>query len=71
VDRPDALPEMIRLAETLSKDFPYARIDLFFCRGRVYFGEITFFHGGGFERMDPPEWDRKLGDRLALPSAAK
>jgi len=70
VDRPDALPEMIRLAETLSKDFPYARIDLFFCRGRVYFGEITFFHGGGFERMDPPEWDRKLGDRLALPSAA-
>ena len=71
VERPGALPEMIRLAETLSKDFPYARIDLFHCRGRVYFGEITFFHGGGFERFDPPEWDRKLGERLALPPAAE
>jgi len=71
VERPGALPEMIRLAETLSKDFPYARIDLFYCRGRVYFGEITFFHGGGFERFDPPEWDRKLGERLALPPAAE
>jgi hypothetical protein len=45
---------MIRMAEALSADFPYARIDLFDCRGTVYFGEITFYHGGAFERFDPP-----------------
>ena len=67
VERPAALPEMIRVAETLAADFPYARIDLFYCGGRVYFGEITFYHGGAFERFDPPETDRLLGAKLALP----
>ncbi len=67
VERPAALAEMVRVAETLAADFPYARIDLFDCRGRVYFGEITFYHGGGVERFDPPEFDRVFGDKLALP----
>lgn len=67
VERPAALPEMVRVAETLSADFPYARIDLFYCGGKVYFGEITFYHGGAFERFDPPEFDRFFGDKLALP----
>ena len=67
VERPAALAEMVRVAETLAADFPYARIDLFYCRGQVYFGEITFYHGGAFERFDPPEFDRIFGDKLALP----
>ena len=67
VERPAALAEMVRVAETLAADFPYARIDLFYCRGKVYFGEITFYHGGAFERFDPPEFDRFFGDKLALP----
>ena len=67
VARPAALAEMVRVAETLAADFPYARIDLFDCRGKVYFGEITFYHGGAFERFDPPEFDRFFGDKLALP----
>ena len=67
VERPAALAEMVRVAETLAADFPYARIDLFYCKGQVYFGEITFYHGGAFERFDPPEFDRFFGDKLALP----
>lgn len=67
VPRPDALPEMVRIAETLSADFPYARIDLFDCRGTIYFGEITFYHGGAFERFDPADYDRVFGDQLVLP----
>ncbi len=65
VPRPERLPEMIRLAQTLAEGFPYARIDLFDCRGKVFFGEITFYHGGGFERFDPPEFDLRLGERLS------
>ena len=67
VERPAALAEMVRVAEMLAVDFPYARIDLFDCRGKVYFGEITFYHGGAFERFDPSEFDRFFGDNLALP----
>ena len=67
VERPAGLAEMVQVAESLAVDFPYARIDLFACRGKVYFGEITFYHGGGFERFAPPEYDRKLGARLVLP----
>lgn len=67
VPRPAALPEMIRVAECLSADFSYARIDLFYCRGRVYFGEITFYHGGALERFSPPEYDRLFGEKLVLP----
>ena len=67
VARPAALAEMVRVAETLAADSPYARIDLFYCDGKVYFGEITFYHGGAFELFDPPEFDRFFGDKLALP----
>ena len=67
VPRPEALPEMIRVAETLAADFPYARIDLFYCGRKIYFGEITFYHGGAFERFEPPEFDRRFGDQLVLP----
>lgn len=67
VERPAALAEMVRVAEALAAGFPYARIDLFYCRGQVYFGEITFYHGGGFERFEPPEYDRVLGEKLDLP----
>lgn len=67
VARPAALAEMIRVAATLSADFPYARIDLFYCGGKVYFGEITFYHGGAFERFAPAEYDRFFGDQLVLP----
>ncbi len=70
VPRPEALPEMIRVAETLSADFPYARIDLFHCGGKIYFGEITFYHGGAFERFDPPEFDRVFGEKLVHPTSS-
>ncbi len=67
VPRPDRLPEMIQVAETLAADFPYVRIDLFCCPNQVYFGEITLYHGGGFERFAPAEYDRHFGDLLHLP----
>ncbi len=68
VPQPDGLEEMIRIAEVLAADFPYVRIDLFYCQSQVYFGEITFYHGGAFERFDPPEFDLRFGEMLNLPS---
>lgn len=64
--RPDSLGEMLRIAQTLSKDFDFARVDLYDHKGRVYFGEITHYPGAGTNRFEPMEFDRALGDLWRL-----
>lgn len=39
--------ELVEVAESLSEDFSYVRIDLFNEAGSIYFGEYTFFPLGG------------------------
>ena len=34
--------------------------------GKVYFGELTFFHWGGFVPFEPQIWDKKLGAMIDL-----
>lgn len=58
---------MIELAEILSKDIPFVRVDFYEIENRVYFGEITFFPGGGMEEFTPQGWDKTLGDWIELP----
>ena len=60
--RPAHLPEMLSIAERLGKDFTFARVDLYQYRGRVFFGEITHYPGGGSEDFDPLEFDHALGE---------
>ena len=64
--RPDNLDEMLRVAEILSEDFPFARIDLYSIQGKIYFGEITFFPWSGFMEFEPDEFDFILGEKLRL-----
>ena len=33
---------------------------------KIYFGELTFFHAGGFESFKPEEWDYKIGSWIDL-----
>ena len=61
---------MIRLAEKLSKNLRFARIDLYNVNGKIYFGEITFYPGSGWEEFTPFEWDKKLGDFINIESTA-
>lgn len=67
IPRPGKLDEMTLLAEKLSAHIPHVRVDLYFVDGQVRFGEMTFFHGGGFEHFRPEEWDRRFGSILTLP----
>ncbi len=66
--KPKGLDMMIDIATRLSKGFPHVRVDLYNVDVRVYFGEMTFFHGSGFEHFDPEEWDLKFGKEIKLPS---
>ena len=63
---PDCFDEMKRLAAKLSEGVPFLRVDFFCVRGRLYVGELTFFHESGFGEIKPKEWDEKLGSMLDL-----
>lgn len=60
---------MVSDAELLSKEIPFVRADFYEVAGQYYFGELTFFPGGGFEEFDPSLWDEKLGSWIQLPDS--
>lgn len=65
--KPERFDEMIRIAEQLSTGYPHVRVDLYNINGKVYFGELTFFHFSGNVPFEPEEWDYKIGEWLKLP----
>ena len=67
IEKPIHFDEMLHIAAQLSKGIPHVRVDLYNANGRIYFGELTFFHGSGMEQFDPIEWDYKLGNMITLP----
>lgn len=74
IPRPSCLKELIDIGEKLSNSVgapPFLRVDMYLISGQIYFGELTLYHGGGFEKFDPPEWDAILGSWLELPEKPK
>ena len=68
IPKPEMFEEMKQIAATLSKGIKFVRIDLYQLNGTIYFGEYTFFHGGGFAPFKPDEWEQKLGSWINLES---
>ena len=68
LDKPDNLDEMLNIAAELSKVVhnSFVRIDLYNIKGKIYFGEYTFYPGNGFDSFYPAHWDYELGDWLQL-----
>lgn len=63
---PVDLNEMISIAEQLSDGFKFLRVDLYNIKGKIYFGELTFYPAAGMGAFVPEEWDGKLGALLKL-----
>ena len=57
---------MKNLAWKLSNDIPFIRIDFYEINDKIYFGELTFFPKSGFEKFEPAEYDKLLGDLIDL-----
>ena len=68
VEKPEKLNEMLSIAEALSKDMYYARIDLYYVEGSIYFGEITLYPTSGFSTFTRYEDDLLLGSYIHLPT---
>ena len=63
---PENLNKMIDIAEKLSEGFKFLRVDLYNVKGKIYFGELTFYPASGMLPFVPEEWDEKLGSFLNL-----
>lgn len=60
--KPINFEKMKELAVVLSKNIPELRVDFYEVNNKIYFGELTFFGGSGFDKIEPKEWDKKIGD---------
>lgn len=67
IAEPNNYEKMIELAEELSKNICFLRVDFYEINSRIYFGELTFFPGSGFEEFSPEKYDLLLGSWLKLP----
>ena len=68
--KPSNFDKMIEVAELLAKEFPFVRVDLYTVDNKIYFGELTFKAGGGFNKFND-DWDLKLGEMLDLTNIDK
>lgn len=66
-EKPKNFELMKQLAAKLSEGTPQLRVDFYEVDGKVYFGEMTFFHCSGMVLIKPEEWNKRLGDWVILP----
>lgn len=66
--KPEVLDELKELCRKVSVGIPHVRSDFFIVDNKIYFGELTFFHGSGYEKTIPEEFNKTIGDWLILPT---
>jgi len=64
--KPENFDEMISIAEKLSEDFPYVRVDLYDIDGKIYFGELTFYPWSGYVQYESDEADYLFGKDFSM-----
>lgn len=64
--KPENFDEMLEVCKRLSQNIKHVRIDLYNISGKIYFGELTFYHWGGISIIEPEEWDLKIGRMLKI-----
>ena len=65
--KPQGFEKMKELAAKLSEGQPHLRVDFYDINGKIYFGELTFYHWSGTTPFEPVEWDYKFGEWIKLP----
>lgn len=64
--KPSNWDEMVLIAETLSKPFPFVRVDLYNIDGKIYFSEMTFTPAKGTLILDDDKCDFEMGEWLDI-----
>lgn len=66
IEKPQNFDKMISIAEKLSKNTSFLRVDLYETNGNIYFGELTFHPRGGMWKFKSQEWNELMGSWIDL-----
>ena len=66
IGRPQSLNEMLHVANALSAEFPFVRVDLYEYKGRCLFGELTFTPAGNIDTEYSEYGKYYLGELLDI-----
>lgn len=64
---PEEIPELIRFAKRLAKNYPFIRVDFYIINHHIYFGELTLYPASGFTPFIPESFDELFGSWIRLP----
>lgn len=70
-NKPKEYEKMIELATKLAEGFPFVRVDFYYVKEKIIFGELTFFPLSGIGEFTPDEWNYKIGQLIDLPVKVK
>ena len=65
--KPTMFDELVEIAEKLSNNLHFVRVDLYQINNQIYFSEFTLHPCSGMMPFHPVEWDEKMGALLNLP----
>lgn len=66
IDKTKVLKQMLECSKFLAQGIPYVRTDFYCIDDKLLFGEMTFYHGSGFEKIVPEEFEKILGNWIDL-----
>lgn len=66
MDKPIFFDEMMQLTSILAKNIPLVRVDWYYVKNQLFFGEITFYDGSGLIPFIPESWDYEFGKMIKL-----
>ncbi len=66
IELPYNLSEMISLAEKLSANEPFLRVDFYNFKGKIYFGELTFYPASGMLPWTSEDADVTIGEYISI-----
>ncbi len=66
IPKPKNFDLMVKFSKMLAADIRHIRVDWYEIRGKLFFGELTFFDGAGFEAFDKKEYDEYLGSLIKI-----
>ena len=61
---PESFDLMKKFGAEIAKNFKYVRVDFYDVDGKLYFGEITLYHGSGFDVFFPEKYDQIYGAKM-------
>ncbi|WP_350594501.1 MULTISPECIES: ATP-grasp fold amidoligase family protein [unclassified Pseudoalteromonas] len=62
--KPRLFEQALDIAEKLSQEFDFIRVDLYILDEKIYFGELTNFPENGLGAFEPQSYDQALGAKM-------